>query len=147
MKICYKTSSGSPKPFQTLYILCFCLFIIHKYNAVSILTKHSSWTLVITWSGMYNSKTNEFAFSTISDRRFHLTADLSNLSTQVFSFLIKLETFTIHLKKVLYGFSSAHSNCQHYHSCNLKPLLIKIRITRTEVLWYYNSLSDIQGDC
>ena len=46
-----------------------------------------------------------------------------------------------HLKEVLYGFSLACLNCQHHCSCTLGPLLSKIRVIRTQALWYLDSRS------
>lgn len=52
----------------------------------------------------------------------------------------------LHLKKVLYGFSLAYPNCQHYYSRALGPFLSKTRVTWTQALQYCDDPSADRED-
>ena len=72
--------------------------LLYKSNAFSILIKHFFCTVAISFAVWDVIAKIYFSFFTISQRKFVLTIDFSNLSIWFFFFFIKSRTFTFSLK-------------------------------------------------
>ena len=88
------------------------------------------------------NSTDFFLLHNFMNRRYILNIDLSNLSIQLFSFLIKLRTFNFSLKGSTLGLLLGIYQLSGPYSCSLVPFLSKIRVTCTEALPYCDSRSD-----
>ena len=110
--------------------------ITHKLNAFPTLTKHLSHTVILTfalWAS--TAKPAWFCFlHNFTDRRFILIIGLSDLSMQLFPFLIKLRTFTYPLKGSTFWLLLGISELPASLLLSFGPLLSKIRKTWTQAL-------------
>ena len=124
-----------------MWSLCLIKYLIVKFNAFSILTKHCGcYCCSLRCDG--KCSTNFFSLlHNFTDRIFVLTRDLSNLSKQ-FVFLLTRELLLFQLKEAPYGFSLACVNCQHHYSYALGTLLSKVSVTWTQALQYCHNQSD-----
>ena len=125
----------------------------YKFNTFSILTEHLSYHYGHNFSSLrYNSRTCTIFFPSspihsISQKLHFYHKSWQPQHMMFFLSLLSRELSSFHLKEAFYSFSLAYSNCCHYCSCTLGPLLniYKIEIvTWTQALWYCHSLSDNQ---
>ena len=113
--------------------------LLYKFNALSILTKHLSCTVAITFVvwGVTAKLAQNFFFLLhhFIGKKIYSYKDLNSLSIQLFSSLLRKYLSPFHLKEALPGFSLADWNCQNHYYWALGPLVSKIRILWTEALW------------
>ena len=106
--------------------------LLYKFNASSILTKHLSCTVAITFRSLRcDSKISTDFFFLVHHfigKKIYSYIDLNSLSIQLFSSLLRKYLSPFHLKEALPGFSLADWNCQNHYCWALCPLVSKIRI-------------------
>lgn len=95
-----------------LSLFSFQNTLLYKLKAFSILgTYHTAVKTFALWSVTAKLERIFLLFHNFRDRRFILTINLSNFSTEFFLSLLSWEFPPFCLKEALYGFSLIYSNC------------------------------------